>query len=121
MGLADNLAITAKTLIATYGNTVELSITTNDGVYNPQTGSMGTPVTTTYTKSAYVSNATNEELKVSGLPENEWKDVSFVATMISDTETSQLNNSWTLDGRKISKVVKTQAQDTVVVLKVYCG
>ena len=121
MGLATGLALTADRLISTYGNTITLSTITNNGVYNPQTGSMGTPVTTNYTKSAYISNATNEELQASGLPENEWKDVSFVATMVSDTETSQLDNSWTLDGRKISKVVKTQAQDTVVVLKVYCG
>lgn len=121
MGLADNLKNTAIKLIKEYGNSVTLSTTTNNNLYNPQTGSYGSPVVEEYTKIAYLAPVTNELLRKSGIPEGEWGNIKFVATLIEDSETIRLNNKWTIDGVPITKVSKTQAQDLVVVMKVYCG
>lgn len=121
MGLADNLTLVAENLIETYGNTVTIETTTNDGVYNPQTGSYGTPVSVSHTKSAYVASPTTQDLSNSGLPDSEWGKVSFVATMVEDNETSLLNNKWTIDNVPVMKIKKTQAQNTTIIIKVYCG
>lgn len=121
MGLADNLKLTAEKLIGTYGNTVAISTVTTDNVYNPQTGSFGSPVVQEYSKTAYLAPVTNELLKQSGIPEGEWGKIKFVATMIEDGETTLLNNTWKIDGVAITKVVKTKAQNLTVVLKAYCG
>jgi hypothetical protein len=121
MGLASNLQLTAEKLISSYGNTVTLSTVTTSGAYNPQTGTFGSPTTQEHTKMAYLAPVTNELLKQSGLPEGEWGKIKFVATMVEDSETTLLNNSWKIDGTPITKVTKTKAQNLVVVIKVYCG
>ena len=121
MGLADNLKSVATKLINEYGNSVILSTTTNDAVYNPQTGQYGSETVVEYNKLATVSNASNEELKGSGIPEGEWGNIKAVYTMVEDNETSQITNEWFIDGNPVNKVAKSQAQNTVVVLKIYVG
>ena len=121
MAFSDNLISTATKLIKEYGNTITISTTTNDGVYNPQTGSYGSPVVQEYSKMAAVSTVTTKELQNSGLPENEWGSVNAVYTMIEDTETSLLDNKWKIDDLYIKKVSKIQTQNKVVIIKVYVG
>jgi hypothetical protein len=121
MGFANGLKNTAIRLLIEYGNLVVLSTKTNDAVYNPQTGQYGSETVVEYNKLAAVSNASNEELKGSGIPEGEWGNIKAVYTMVEDNETSQITNEWFIDGNPIKKVAPTQAQNTVVVLKVYVG
>lgn len=121
MSLATNLQSTAIRMVAEYGNTVKLKTTTNDGVYNPQTGSMGTPVIVTHSYKAVLKPITTEELSGSGINESEWGNVSYIATLAYDAITSMLDNNWTIDGNKIIKQASTQAQDVGIVVKVYCG
>ena len=119
MGLADNLKLTAISLIAKYGNVVVLQHDVNDGVYNPQTGSYGVPVSNQYSRKAYVKPVTTKELQ--SLGEGAWGDVVSIATMVEDAEILDLDNTWTFNGSKIIKVIKTEAQDTSIVIKVFCG
>ena len=121
MGLADNLKSVATKLINEYGNLVVLSMVTTDNVYDPQSGSYGSETTVEYDKLSTVSNASNEELKGVGIPEGEWGSIKAVYTMVEDNETSQITNKWFIDGNPVKKVAKSQAQNTVVVLKIYVG
>lgn len=121
MSLATRLKTTGTNLIEEFGNNVVVSTVTNNNVYNPQTGSMGAATTVTYNKKAYIASPTTSELSKSGLAETVWGKVSFVATMVEDSETSLLTNSWKIDNTPVMKVIKTTAQDTTIIVKVYCG
>lgn len=121
MSFSTNLKNTATRLLDTYGNTVTLSSTPVTGGYNPQTGQMETGEAITYIKKASNSPLTSKELAKSGLPENMWTSISAIYTFVEDSETTLLDNTWSIDGVKITKVLRIKAQDTEIVLKVYVG
>lgn len=121
MSLATSLKSVSARLINEYGNSIVLSTKTNDAIYNPQTGQYGSETVIEYDKLAKVSNASNEELKGVGIPDGEWGNIKAVYTMVEDNETSQITNKWFIDGNPVYKVSKSQAQNTVVVLRAYVG
>lgn len=118
MSLATNLNATASSLIEKYGNTIILEHSINDGIYNPQTGVMGTPVLQQYARKAYVKPTTNDELD---MDEGTWGRISSVATIIEDADIVDLDNTWAINGIKIKSVKRTVVQDTSVVTKIYYG
>lgn len=121
MSFSKNLKKTADRLLATYGNTVTISSTPVTGSYNPQTGRMETGAPITHTKKASNTPLTSKELATSGLPENMWSSISAIYTFVEDAETTLLDNTWSVDGVKIRKVLRIKAQDTSIILKVYVG
>lgn len=121
MGLALNLKDTATSLIDKLGNTLSLVKTTNDNIYDPQTGNYGSPSTINYTRKGYVAPVTTDELQASGLKSENWGTISKIITMVADDEIIDIDNTWSIDGLPVNKVTKTEAQDTTIVLNVYVG
>lgn len=118
MGLATSLTSTAVELINNYGNIVVLEHSINDGVYNPQIGAMGTPVTQQFAIKAYLKPVTNEEME---MEESTWGRISSVATIVETETVTGIDNTWTLDGLAIKSVQRTTAQDTTILTKLYYG
>ena len=121
MSLSTNLKLVASKLTTKYGNTVTIKTTTDDGVYNPQTGGNGTSTTIEFTKKAVSKDITTSLLQSSGLPENEWGKVKMILTLGIDSETILIDNSYTINGVPVMKVVKIENEDTLIVLKIHCG
>jgi len=121
MGLASNLKGTASKLIPKYGNSVSLVHKTNDGVYNPQTGTFGSPVDVVIDKKALKVNTTNAVMSNSGIPESTWSSIKAMYVMVAEDDIENIDNTWTIDGLPIVKVVPTEAQDLTVIVNVYVG
>jgi hypothetical protein len=121
MSLSTNLKDVALKLIEKYGNDIVLAHSTNDGVYDPQSGEYGTGVITQYNKKAYAKPVTTDELQEIGIGENTWGDIATVMLMVEDADIADLDNNWTIDTMKVYRVIKTTAQNNVVVIKAYCG
>ena len=121
MSLANHLKDTANNLIATYGNTVTLVSTTNDGEYDPQTGTYKNSTATTITKKALKIDATTSVMNKSGLPETSWGSVSAIYEMVADSDIDGIDNTWTIDGGTIVKKVITEAQDSSIIVNLYVG
>ena len=121
MALANNLKLTADKMLEKFGNTLSIKTTTNDGVYNPQTGTRGTPTEIEIVRKGYIKNPSNEDLKISGLSEGTWGNIKFMVTLRYDNETSLIDNTYTINKVCVTKVITTTAQDTDIVLKIYCG
>ena len=119
MSLATSLQATALELITKYGNTVTFVATTKSTTYNPAIAGGYATTTVTHTDKAYVKTPTTVELEYSGIDSSLWNKVSGIATIAYKSEYSSINNDWTVNGKKVHKVIKTEAQDTPIVLKVY--
>ena len=121
MALANNLKLTADKMLEKFGNTLSIKTTTNDGVYNPQTGTMGTPTEIEIVRKGYIKNPSNKDLNMSGLSEGTWGNIKFMVTLGHDDDTALIDNNYTINRMPVTKVVRTTVQDTDIVLKIFCG
>jgi len=119
MSFATNLQATSVQLLVKYGNAVTLIKSVKDTVYNPAIAGGYAIVNTTYSDKAYIKAPTTAELEYSGIDSSLWNKVSGIATIAYKSEYSNITNDWTINGKKVQKVIKTEAQDTPIVLKVY--
>ena len=116
--LKDNLGSAAYSLIQKYGSEVTLIKTTTSSAYNPQTGTYA-KTTTTYVDKGVFNKVTNKELKQSGFPENMWSGVSGSITMKYKPEYLSIDNTWTINDRKVLKAIKDMLQDDHITLRIY--
>jgi len=121
MSLHSRITKTADRLISKYGNTVLLEKVSTDNVYNPQTGSYGNETSTQYSKKANNLKVTTESLTSSGIPDNEWGNISSIYTLVNDTDIINIDDTWTIDNLHIKKIIRTTLQDDVILINIYAG
>lgn len=116
--LKDNLGSAAYELIQKYGSEVTLIKTTASSAYNPQTGTYD-KTSTVYVDKGIFNKSTNKELKQGGFPENMWSSVSGSIIMKYKPEYLAIDNTWTINDRKVLKAIKDMLQDDHITLRIY--
>lgn len=116
--LKDSLGSAAYELIQKYGSEVTLTKTIASSTYDPQTGTYA-KTTTTFIDKGVFNKSTNKELKQGGFPENMWSSVSGSITMKYKPEYLAIDNTWTVNDRKVLKAVKDMLQDDHITLRIY--
>lgn len=119
MSLSTNLQSTASRLLVSYGDSIVLSKVTKSGTYNPAIAGGYADVVTSYNDKAYIKQPTIKDLELAGIDTTLQLKVSGVATIAYKSDYSAIDNTWSINGIKVSKVIKTSLQDNAVVLKVF--
>ena len=121
MSLSTSLGQTASTMIEKYGNTVTLTTTTSDEIYNPQTGTFGSIVSVEHTKKAYEAKISTALLEKSGLPESMWGNIKGLYVLADDADVAQVDTNWKINGIKVTEVKTITAQDNAIIHNIYVG
>jgi hypothetical protein len=114
MALVNRLQIVAQNLINKFGSDIELAKHVQ-GAYNPSTGTMST-TTTVYNIKAVLSAVTQEDLSLFNVAQELWSSVSGKAKIADSPNYAGINNSWTVNGKKIIRLRRTTLQNGSVVL-----
>lgn len=118
--ISERLQALAGTLTAQYGNTITLVDKSAEGWYDPQTGERHQN-TVTYVKYGAIKAITTEDIKIANMPDKVLDKVSKVITLAVDNDISTINNSWTVDGMAIHKIIKVTAQNNDIMIKLFVG
>lgn len=117
MTLAERLSQTSVSMIDKYGSSVELNKVYNTGDYNPDTGSYDQATEVFYDK-AVLKNIKEEDKKYFSIKDDVWSEASQIATIPFQDQYDVIDNTWTINGKTVKAVLKTNLQDTSVVVQV---
>lgn len=119
MLLSENMRVVSSRLLSKFGDSITLVKATRNSAYNPAVAGGYTYTTVSFSDKAYIKNPIEKELEFSGIDSKLWSSVTGVATVSFKSSYAQIDNTWSINGKRVIGVIKTSMQDNAIVLKVF--